>query len=387
MQQTLFESAKLFARDVLRFSHDWQVRWPDPARTQALAEISEALLVPLAGLEHQFSRAEGPAQPQVAGFLGQLLGTPGAPGPLTRLHALVGDDPAKLSLDEQRLLSETDTLFIQLNGLRAQWQEYLSLATTLERASAEQRAEPGLPPLPPNPNLRSAIGAVAARRAAFASQDTEANEFSLPRAAPSAASPNPAPPAWQDDGLRSGLSGMLKALLPFILALLVIAFLAYTVVSRLPTSAGQNAPGTAGTAATLPTPGATPTAPTAEPPASPQPSPTTTPQPTLTPPAGTVQMSVNPPALLLPCPGTGAATLQVANIGTTPFDWQAAASGASGGDAGILLDGAISEQGHLNPGALTQISVTAQTATAQGTITVTAVGAPGPVRVSYRVNC
>lgn len=392
LQQALCESVERFAGDAQRFSRDWQVRWSDPAMKQELAEISEALLAPLAGLEREFSRAEGPSQPQVAGFLGQLLGTPDDPGPVTRLRALTENDQAEMEMSPEalRLLSETDTLFIQLNGFRAQWQDYLSVVTAQERTSAPERAQPVLPPLPPNRKRRGAAGAVAsARRAAF-EQQTDANEFAALKAAPATISP---PPAWQGTGLWRGMAEMGKALLPFLLALLAIIVVAYAVVSRLPKTAGQAAPVPARTAPTLPSvasatsqPPST-AAPTATATAAAPPTPATTPQPTTTTPAGTAQLSVNPPALLVPCAGTGAASLQLANIGTAPLDWQATARGASGGAAGILLDGAPGERGHLNPGDVTEISVTAQAAAAQGTITISAAGLATPINVAYRVNC
>lgn len=393
LQQSLLESARLFARDVLRFSHDWQIRWNDPAMTLELAEIGESLLVPLAGLEQEFSRPEGPSEPQAAGFLGMLLGTPGAPGPLTRLKTLTGDDPAEMSLADQRLLSETDTLYIQLNGFRAQWQDYLSLVTALERAGVHERARPLLPPLPPNrKTFRAAGAATFARRPAAGRQEAGMREFPSLGGAPQAPVQT-APPARQGGGLRRGLGGLLKGLLPF-LALVVIVFLAYQVASRLPRAEGQATPIPAATAPAHPAPTATatlpPTAtsvttPTAT--AAAQPSPTAAPRPTPTTPAGGAQLSVNPPVLALPCPGTGGATLQLVNSGAIPFDWQATPASAVGGDAGILLDGASSERGHLSPGAVTQISVTAQTATAQGTITITYTGGANPVTVSYSVTC
>ncbi|HEY7349927.1 MAG TPA: hypothetical protein VH599_16535 [Ktedonobacterales bacterium] len=390
LQQALLVSARLFTRDVLRFSHDWQVRWIDVAVTQELAEISETLLVALAGLESELIRPEGPSQFQVSQLLGALLGMPTNPGPVTRLQGLIKDDPATMSLEDQRLLSEADTLFIQLDGFRAQWQDYLSLATAVDRTGARKRTEPLLPPLPPNRRGRSGLGAGAAeQRAPFPSWDAATSEASTPGAfSPPASSP---PPAWQNAGLLSGMGGVLKALLPFLLALVVIVFLSYVVISRLPKTEGQTSPGrTLATALSTPTatPASQPSPPasaTSQP--SPQPSPTPTLQPTATTPAGPAQLSVNPPLLALPCPGTGEAPLQLANTGSAPLDWQATAAGASGGDAGILLDGAPSEQGHLNPGEVAQISVTAQTTTAQGTITITSSGGSGPVTVSFRVNC
>jgi hypothetical protein len=175
----------------------------------------------------------------------------------------------------------------------------------------------------------------------------------------------------------------LKALMPFLLALVVVAFLAYGVISRLPKSEHRGAPVPVTTSTSFPTPKATTTS-------QPISTSTATPAATITaqpsPPAGAGQLSVNPLVLVLPCPGSGAASLQLANTGATLLDWQATVAGAAGGDAGILLDGAASENGQLKPGEVTQISVTALAATAQGTITLTAAGA-NPVTVSYSVTC
>src|SRR6185437_5422984 len=61
LRQTFLESLNHFIQDVRRFSHEWQTRWNDPLMTQSLAEISEALLITLAGLETEFSQPEGPS--------------------------------------------------------------------------------------------------------------------------------------------------------------------------------------------------------------------------------------------------------------------------------------------------------------------------------------
>jgi hypothetical protein len=168
---------------------------------------------------------------------------------------------------------------------------------------------------------------------------------------------------------------MLKALLPILLALVVIVFVAAEVISRVPKSAGQSAPASA-TSATHPTQPAQSGATSA-------PASTVTPSPQ----PASAQLSVDPSSLQLPCPASGASQLQVENTGGTAFDWQAAAASTAGGDPGILLDGDNPDSGHLNPGEVTQISVTAQAATTQGTITITATGGASQVTVPYSVNC
>jgi hypothetical protein len=311
---------------------------------------------------------------------------------LARLQALTAHDPAAMSLEDQRLLSEVDTLSIQLNGFRAQWQDYLSLVTALERASATTRTGPALPPLPPNPAAARTAPIMPPLPGSPAQEEDEEESGSPAPVAPLLPPVSPAPSFGQNGNLPRGPGSMLKALWPFLLALVVIVFGAYQIVSRAPKAESQATPVPAATSTTLSAPTATPTgqptaAPTTTPTATAQPSPTATPQPTATASAGGGQLSVNPPVLLLPCPGTGAATLQLANTGAAAFAWQATPTGASGGNAGILLDGAPTERGQLNPGEVTQLSVTAQAANAQGTIAITYTGASTPVTVSYSVNC
>lgn len=371
LQQSLLESIKLLRGDVLRFAFDWQAHWNDPAIARQLEEINEALLTDVDGLEQELSRPEGPSPAQVAGYLRMLLGEGGVPGPLARLQQVAEDESPGMSLEKQRLLSEVDTLFIQLNGFRAQWQDYLSLPPTSGRASSSDPTEPLLPPLPTNQRARRATEPLPPlRRPAPPRVYPGIYESPIPPPVP----PSPAsasPRAWQNGGLRD----MLKALLPILLALIVIIFVAVTVVSRVPKSPGQITPGSS-TAATQPTQPARSTSTSAS-------APTITPSPQ----PASAQVSVSPSSLQLPCSASGASLLQVANTGHTAFDWQAAAASASGGDPGILLDGANPDSGHLNPGEATQISVTAQAASAQGTITITATDSASPISVPYSVNC
>ncbi|HEU5368262.1 MAG TPA: hypothetical protein VFU69_07350 [Ktedonobacterales bacterium] len=372
LQQALLGSIRLFKGDVLRFAHDWQARWTNPAITQQLAEISEALLTDLAGLEQELSRPEGPASARVAGLLAMLLGEPGVAGPLARLQQVAEDESPGLSLEKQRLLSEVDTLFIQLNGFRAQWQDYLSLLPASGRASSSDPTEPMLPPLPPNQRARHATEPLSPLRRP-ASPRAYPGMYEPPILPPPILPPpvSASPRAWQS----GGLGDMLKALLPILLALIVIVFVAVEVVSRVPKSSGQTTPGSS-TSATQSTQPVQPTATSA-------PASTATPSPQ----PASAQLSVSPSSLQLPCPASGASQLQVANTGDTALDWQAAAASAAGGDPGILLDGANPDGGHLNPGEATQISVTAQAASAQGAITITATGGANSVTVPYSVNC
>ena len=184
---------------------------------------------------------------------------------------------------------------------------------------------------------------------------------------------------WQGWTLP-GLGGLARALLPILLALAVMLFLAYELANRLPkTEAHPTVSVTAHPTTALPTTQPPTSAPTAII--------TPSPQPIVTPPPVPGQLSVSPSSLLLPCPGTGAATLQLANIGATALDWQVTISSASGGAPGILLDGAPSENGQLAPGEVNQISVTAQALNAQGTLNVSYSGASAPIAVAYSVTC
>jgi len=340
LRQVFLESLNHFIKDVRRFSHEWQTRWTDPKKTQPLAEIGEALLTTLAGLEEEFSQPEGPSRPRVATLLNTLLGTPNTTGLLPRLQTLADSHATPPTLDDQRLQSEVDTLFIQLNGLRAEWRDYLALTTPSGRESAHSDAESPLPPLPPNPRVRPATDVL-----------------------PPLSSASDRPPG--------GMSDLLRALLPILLVAVVILVLVGGLVSRLPKSQGHGAPIVPLTAAAQPTRtilAGTPTPPATRPPSPPR-------------------LSVTPSTLLLPCPGTGAATLQLANTGGSPLDWQASIISTSGSAPGILLDGENTESGHLTPGAVTQISVTAQVTGAQGSLSITSTGESAPVEVPYSLNC
>src|SRR5579859_677744 len=388
LQQALLDSARLFATDVARFARDWQTRWSDPALTQQLDEISAALQAAVGGLVAQFSRQEGPSQTQVAGYLWVLRDTS---GPLARLQTLTGADPAAMSLEDQRLLSEVDTLSIQLNGFRAQWQDYLSLATGQGPDIARHPTAPFLPPLPPNPARAAAPAAPSLPpfpfQAALAGVVGSPPDPGLDMLAPDLAPPDAGP----GESLQRGLSGTAKVTLTLLLLVVLIAFLAYQFAARLPQTTRAETPtaATPGTTLSAPTPTIT-AQPTSPPTPAPSPTATAQPSPTVTLPpggGGTTQLSVNPPALLVPCPATGAATLQLVDTGAQPLDWQATPIGASGGSPVIFLDGQFTEHGHLNPGEVAQISVTAQVRGAQGIISMNYTGGSSPVTVSYSVNC
>ncbi|HEU5199040.1 MAG TPA: hypothetical protein VFU32_05355, partial [Ktedonobacterales bacterium] len=240
-----------------------------------------------------------------------------------------------------------------------------------------------LPPLPLKPPRRSLPPVVPAAPSLL-----EEEEGWLPRPAPALVTDNlkPPPPTSIGESVRQGMSSTLRVMVTLGVALMLIVFLAYEVVSHLPFSDNQaSRPPVASTqmlatattvpqTATLPLPTAT---------TAPQPtatSPLTS--PTASPAAGSTQLSANPQVLLVPCPGSGAATLQLVDTGSQQLDWTATPSGA-----GILLDGAASESGHLNPGEVALVSITSQVQNAQGTITVTGTGGFNPITVPYTVSC
>lgn len=399
LQKALLDSADQLDEDAQQCTRAWQRRWSDTAFAQQISALSTELLDYLEGLRQEFGRAGGPLPPQVSQFLGALLGTQDQPGPLTRLQGLTGNDPETLSLEAQRLLSEVDALCIQLNGLRAQWQEYLSLLTAPEPSITRHPTQPflsetssrseqrppvefvELPPLPMKQPRRPLFDSVPA------SSVESAEDWRL-RSTPVLVTGNlkPPPPPSAGVSVRQGMGGTLRVVLTLGVVLMLVVFLAYEGVSHLPSSDAQSAhstalPQVAQTATTAPEPTYTPL---------PQPTATTAPPPTATPAAnpttppasGSTQLSVNPPVLLVPCPGSGAATLQLVDTGSQALDWKATPSGA-----GVLLDGAASESGHLAPGGVALVSVTAQTQSAQGTITVTSTGDSTPAVVSYMVSC
>jgi hypothetical protein len=166
------------------------------------------------------------------------------------------------------------------------------------------------------------------------------------------------------------MSDLLRALLPNLLVVVVILVLLGGIFSHLPKSQGQGAPVPTSAAAqptlTRPSAAATPTATRAP---------------------GRPRLSVNPSTLLLPCPATGAATLQLANTGSVAVDWQVTIISTSGSAPGILLDGENTEGGHLNPGEVTQISVTAQMSGAQGSLSISYTGETAPILVPYSLSC
>jgi hypothetical protein len=380
LQQALLESVKLFRMDVLRFAFGWQTR---KSETKHLGDIGTTLVGALDGLLAEFSRPEGPDESRVDASLETLIGKRDPPGPLAQLQRLTGDDPAARSLEQLRLSSETDTLFIQLNGLRAQWREYLALLKTAppDHPKPPERSQPTLAPLPPNQKTyRSTRALPPLQHRSPPGQDDGGEKAPRPKE-PFPPPGQAGPPASSGWTLPSGLMGLARGLLPVVLALAVILFVAYTLTSHLP-QAGSHAPGSATSPAQL-----TSAAPTTQPTSAPTVIATVSPQPIVTPPPLPGQLSVSPATLLLPCPGTGGATLQLANVGGASLDWQVTISSASGGAAGILLDGAPSEQGQLAPGDIIQLSVTAQAQGAQGTLNVSYTGAPAPIAVPYSVAC
>ena len=401
LQQSLFESANQLVEDTQQFTHAWQIRWSDTPFEQQISALSTELLRDLERLCQEFGRASGPLPAQISQFLGGLLGTKDMPGPLTRLQEMTGNDPEALSLEAQRLLSEVDALFIQLNGLRAQWQEYLSLLTGpdpsvtrhptqpfLSDTSSQREQRPSvefveLPPLPMKQPRRPLFHSVPA------APPVESEEGWQPRPAHGLVTDNlkPPSPSGADLSVRQGISGTLRVMLTLGVVLMLIVFLAYEAVSHLPLSDNQSSHAPVptqivATATTAPEPTNTPL---------PQPTATTAPQPTATTPAasptaspapGSTQLSVNPPVLLVPCPGSGAATLQLVDTSSQSLDWHAAPSGA-----GILLDGTASESGHLAPSDVALVSVTSQTQNGRGMITITYTGGSSPIIVTYMVSC
>lgn len=406
LQLALSEGVNRLVSDALRFSRAWQTRWNDPLIVQELSKLSTELLEKLERLRQQFRRPEGPSQPVVSVLLGELLGTSDQPSPLTLLQQLTGDDPAALSLEGQRLLGEVDALFIQAHGLRGQWQDYLSVMMLPELKVSHPPTQPLLPPqanadqsaLPPEddeeaPPPRQARRPPAGTRGMPVPPPPLDEEEGLPQPPGGFVTDHLLPPLPPRSGAsaRQGAGSTLKVVLTLGVVLIVVVFLAYEAAAHLPSGASRTS-SPPGPAATSP-PAATATL-APEPTYTPLPSPTATAigQPTATatpgtgvtqtPAPGSAALTVNPSVLLVPCPGNGAATLQLVNSGSQPLDWQAAPS-----DSGVLLDGAPSERGHLNPSDVTLVSVTAQTQNAQGTITITYTGGASPISVSYSVSC
>jgi hypothetical protein len=399
LQLALSEGVTRLVGDALRFSRAWQTRWNDPLIVQELNRLSTELLENLAKLRQQFRRPEGPSQPAVSLLLGELLGTSDQPSPLMRLQQLTGDDPTALSLEGQRLLGEVDALFIQAHGLRGQWQEYLSV---IRQPDLKVSHPPTQPLLPPQTN---------ANQSALPPADDEEAPPARPAPRPSAAAAASTPPPPFDEeewpqppgvfitdhlmppqpsrgaGARQGVKSTLKVVLTLGVVLIIVVLLAYEAAAHLPSGASRTSSPPGPAATSLPAATAT-LAP--EPTYTPLPSPTTQPTApatpttgvTPTPAPGSAGLAVNPSVLLVPCPGNGAATLQLVNTGSQSLDWQAAPSGS-----GVLLDGAPSESGHLNPSDVALVSVTAQAQNAQGTLTITSTGGASPVSVSYSVNC
>jgi hypothetical protein len=373
-QQALLENAARFADAAMQCMQGWHLRWPEPSAASQVAAISTMMRAALDKLRQALARPEGPALPEAAEALNTLLGTQDVPGPLARLQALITGDRVVQSPEAQRLLSELDMLTIRLNGLRAQWQDYLSLSAPRQSTKVQPITEPlpSLPPLPPNRVRRS-----AAREAALSAL-LGGLEGEQPHA-----------PTRQRSDLSHAPAGTLKVTLALLAVLVLIVVFAYEAAVHLPLTK----PGSTQNLMLAPTASRGPLTgqPTSTPPAltdtvTTRPTASPTIQPTAAPPpnAGAAALSVNPPQLTIPCPGTGAAALQLINTGAAPLDWQAAVNGPANE---IWLDGAASEQGHLSPGDEAIINVTAQARGLQGTISITYTGAPYPIMIAYRVNC
>ncbi len=346
LQRELLESARQFSAEASQFAYEWQGAWPDQEVACHLDECVEAIRMVIDRLVAEFGRVEGPAETEVAGLIGALLGTTAEPGPFRRMQALTRGDESGGSPEQQKLLDEVEVLRIQLNALRAQWQDYLSLLTARRRDT-------------------DAFSVVPKRRRWRMSEYTRRQ-------------------------LRETLT--ICATLGGVL--LVLMSLGYLAVTHLPGAQNPPAVTPAPTIITPPvlsasnptsTPQPVPTAPSTSTPFVP-PTATLAPQPTVPPPAvpGLAQLTVNPPILLVPCPGVGAGTLQLVNTSTQPLRWTAYASSLSGGNPGIALDVA---QGSLEADGVAFINVTALTQSAQGTITIASSGAASPVSVAYTVSC
>lgn len=352
LQRELLESARQLSVEAAQFAREWQGHWPDPALAAALDACVEAMRVLLDRLVAGLGRPEGPAETEVAGLIGALLGTTTKPGPLRVLQALTHYDEAPASLEAQKLLSEVDVLRIQLNALRTQWQDYLSLLTQVHRASGPQSV------LPPQTTDAFVVRPLRRRWGLSA-------------------------PA------RRGLRETFTTFATLAGVLLVIVAIAYLAVTHQPPAAQSlattPAPAiTAPSAASAPTDTDTPQfAPTDTPAA---PTSTTAPQQTATSPAasGQAQLTVNPTVLLVPCPGGGAGTLQLVNTGMQSLNWTARVGSRSGGGPGVTLDVA---QGQLEPQGSAFINVSALTQGAQGTISISYTGATSPTTVTYSVSC
>ncbi len=370
LQQKLLESVMLLRQDVRSLTHEWQARKTHPLQAQQLADIEQELLVPLDALVEELSRPEGPDQARVEAVLNALVGAQGMPAPLTRLQGFTPGDAQALPLDEQRVLSKINLLAIEMNGLRAQWQDYLAL----QRPEAAASASP--PPPATKPAQRSSVAQPSPRHAADPIEGVEAEE---PRSSSSDVPPPalPKPVKRRRPGGWAEMGDLLRALLPILLALLVIAFVAFELLGHLPGMQGQ--PATAEPHLTQPP----------HPAATIQLSPTSAPIASVvaSQPPGAARLSVTPSVLALSCPATGEALLQLTNSGAVALDWVATISSPSGTDPGILLDGEPSETGHLNPGEVFEISVTAQARQAQGVINIRYSGASSALQVPYSVDC
>jgi hypothetical protein len=435
LQRALLESARQLSAETAQFAYEWQGAWPDPTVADALEECVEAMRVVIDRLVVEFGRAEGPLETEAAGLIGALLGTTTEPGPLRRMQALARCDETSASPEQHKLLGEVEVLRLQFTVLRTEWQDYLSLLTALHRVSGPQPLLRSLQPAAAADGLSALLPALPHPEAVpeeapltlplqeeMVPVDGGARLLAFLLVSLSTATP-PGATGWGAAGLlvsppgglvtrqpteafsvapmrrrrlrmsehvRRGLRETFTICATLGAVLLVIISVAYLAVTHLPDE--QNAPAA--------TPAQTITAPLAtappNPTSPPQPLPTRTPfvpptstpttQPTATMPAtpGLAQLAVNPPVLLVPCPGGGAGTLQLVNTGVQPLNWQASVSSLSGGNPGIALDVA---QGHLEADGVAFINVTALARGAQGAITLGYTGAANPAMVTYSVSC
>jgi hypothetical protein len=391
LQRELLESARQLSAEAAQFAGEWQGAWPNPTTAGDLTACVEAMRIVIDRLVAEFGRPGGPAETEVAGLIGDLLGTTTEPGPLRVMQALTHSAATSASLEEQKLLGEVDVLRIQFNVLRTQWQDYLSMLTAVHRASGPQ---PVLRPL--QPAVRESIPPPALPLA-LPDLGEDAALFPPPTASPGGEGIHQQPTDafslhpkrrrfWISGQAWRGLGETFITFATLGGVLLVIIGIAYLAVShqpqvQTPATAAQPPALTAPPATLNPT-NTSPPAPTDTPLA--PPTSTTPPEPTVPAAPGQAQLTVNPTVLLVPCPGSGAGTLQLVNTGTQPLNWRASVSSASGGKSGIVLDVA---QGHLEAQGITFINVTALAQGAQGTISISYTGAASAATVTYSVSC
>ncbi|HEY7124995.1 MAG TPA: hypothetical protein VH540_13660 [Ktedonobacterales bacterium] len=388
LQRELLESARQLSAEASQFAYEWQGAWPDQAAAGDLDACVEAMRMGIDRLVAELGRDEGPAETEVAGLIGALLGTTTEPGPFRHIQALTQGDGSGASAEQQKLLSEVEVLRIQFNALRTEWQDYLSVMTALYHASG------------PHPVLQSPRP--AAEEGEFVPVDgSGAPPVFAPLSPVGGATPRrqttdafllvPKRRRWRmSEHTRRELRETLTICATLGGVLLVLMSLGYLAVTHLPQEqkpfAATPAPTrTSPPASSAPNPTWTsqpfPTATLSMPPTA-----TLAPQPTATMPASTglAQLTVNPPVLLVPCPGAGAGTLQLVNTSTQLLHWTARTSSLSGGNPGIALDVA---QGSLEADGVAFINVTALAEGAQGSITIVYNSAASPATVTYTVSC